>query len=137
MIDLDDSPWDAWRPEDAQRRLAELDLPWYVAAGWAIDLFLGGERREHEDLELAVPNARIGELVAALPDLDAFVIGTRTLERRRRSPRSTRPRSPPPTRRGSATAPRAPGSSTSSASPPTATPGSAAATTGSGCRTQS
>ena len=76
MIDLDDSPWDAWRPEDAQRRLAELDLPWYVAAGWAIDLFLGGERREHEDLELAVPNARIGELVAALPDLDAFVIGT-------------------------------------------------------------
>ena len=68
--------WEAWRPEEAYRRLAGVEVPWYVAAGWAIDLFLGGERRDHEDLELAVPNARFGELAAALPELDPFVIGT-------------------------------------------------------------
>jgi len=68
--------WQAWRPEEASRRLAGLRAPWYVAAGWAIDLFLGGERREHEDLELAVPNARFGEVAAALPGLEPFVIGT-------------------------------------------------------------
>jgi aminoglycoside-2''-adenylyltransferase len=68
--------WQAWRPEEAFRRLTGLRAPWYVAAGWAIDLFLGGARREHEDLELAVPNARFGEVAAALADLEPFVIGT-------------------------------------------------------------
>jgi Aminoglycoside-2''-adenylyltransferase len=34
-----------------------------LAAGWAIDLFLGGPRREHEDLEIAVPGDRFDELV--------------------------------------------------------------------------
>jgi hypothetical protein len=49
-------------------------MPWYVAAGWAIDLFLGGDHREHEDLEIGVPNARIDELVAVFPELEFCVI---------------------------------------------------------------
>jgi hypothetical protein len=49
-------------------------VPWYVAAGWAIDLFLGGDHREHEDLEIAVPNARIDEIAAAFPELEFCVI---------------------------------------------------------------
>jgi hypothetical protein len=48
--------------------------PWYVAAGWAIDLFLGEERREHEDLEIAVPNTRFDEVAEALSGLEIFVI---------------------------------------------------------------
>jgi hypothetical protein len=56
------------------RLLDGVDAPWYVAAGWAIDLFLGGEHREHEDLEIAVPNSRFDEIVAALAGLDFFVI---------------------------------------------------------------
>lgn len=68
--------WDAWRPEQAFRRLAGVRAPWYVAAGWAIELFVGGELREHEDLELAVPNARFAEIASALDDLEIFVIGT-------------------------------------------------------------
>ena len=49
-------------------------MPWYVAAGWAIDLFLGGQRREHEDLEIAVPSSRFDEVVEALDGLEVFVI---------------------------------------------------------------
>ena len=49
-------------------------MPWRVSAGWAIDLFLGGERREHDDLELAVPADRFGEIAAALPELDFHVV---------------------------------------------------------------
>lgn len=30
------------------------DSPWYVSGGWAIDLFIGTETREHEDLEIGV-----------------------------------------------------------------------------------
>jgi hypothetical protein len=73
-IDPDSSPWEAWRPEHVNRLLAGVEAPWYVAAGWAIDLFLGGQRREHEDLEIAVPQARFGELAGALSGLEIFVI---------------------------------------------------------------
>ncbi len=71
----DVTKWEAWRPEEVARRLAGVQAPWYVAGGWAIDLFLGKEHREHEDLEIAVPHARFGDIAAALPDLDFFVVG--------------------------------------------------------------
>jgi hypothetical protein len=67
--------WDAWRPEEIARRLAGVAAPWYVAAGWSIDLFLGAERRAHEDLEIAVPHHRFDEVAAALPGFEFFVVG--------------------------------------------------------------
>jgi hypothetical protein len=50
-----DPPWDPWRPADIARLLAGVTAPWCVAGGWAIDLFLGRQTREHGDLEIAVP----------------------------------------------------------------------------------
>ncbi|MGH3078807.1 MAG: nucleotidyltransferase domain-containing protein [Gaiellaceae bacterium] len=73
-IEPDLSRWDAWRPEQVASLLADVDVPWYVAAGWAIDLFLGGQRREHEDIEIAVPNDRFGEVAKALSGFEIFVI---------------------------------------------------------------
>ena len=70
----DDAEWDAWRPEEVAARLAGIRVPWYVAAGWAIDLFLGKQRREHEDLELGVPAARFAEVAAALGPLDFHIV---------------------------------------------------------------
>jgi Aminoglycoside-2''-adenylyltransferase len=49
-------------------------MRWYVAAGWAIDLFLGSDHREHEDLEIAVPNDRLDEIVSGFPELEFCVI---------------------------------------------------------------
>ena len=62
-----------WHPSEAARRLAGVQAPWHVAAGWAIDLFLGGGHREHEDLEIAVPEDRFGEVADALPELEFCV----------------------------------------------------------------
>jgi hypothetical protein len=73
-IEPDVSKWDAWRPEEAARLLQGVDAPWYIAGGWAIDLFLGGQRRDHEDLEIAVPSSRFDDVVEALPDFEFFVI---------------------------------------------------------------
>jgi Aminoglycoside-2''-adenylyltransferase len=73
-FDPDVSKWDAWRPEQVARLLEGVEAPWYVAAGWAIDLFLGGRHREHEDLEIAVPNSRFGEIVDALAGLEICII---------------------------------------------------------------
>ena len=47
-----------------------------MAAGWAIDLFLGEVPREHEDLEIAVPAARAAEVFAALAPLEPHVVQT-------------------------------------------------------------
>ena len=74
-IDADLFAWDAWRPDEVARSLAGVEAPWYVAAGWAIDLFLGGERREHEDLEVAVPRERLGEVLEALAGHEFFAAG--------------------------------------------------------------
>jgi hypothetical protein len=40
--------WDAWLPEQVAAPLAGVETPWYVAAGWAIELFLGEKQRDHE-----------------------------------------------------------------------------------------
>ena len=62
----DVTKWDAWRPEEVARRLSNVEVPWYIAAGWALDLFLGGGHRAHEDIEIGVPRDRFNELADAL-----------------------------------------------------------------------
>ena len=71
----DPTTWAAWRPEEVGRRLASVTAPWYVAGGWAIDLFLGEQSREHEDLEVAVPTDRFDEVLRALAGFEFFVVG--------------------------------------------------------------
>jgi hypothetical protein len=73
-IHPDVSEWDAWRPGQIARLFERVRVPWYVAAGWAIDLFHGKQRRKHDDLEVAVPNTRFDELADALRDFEVFVI---------------------------------------------------------------
>jgi len=71
---VDVSLWDAWSPQEVADVLSDVDAPWCVAAGWAIDLFLGEQHRVHEDLEIAVPGERFAEVAAALAALELFVI---------------------------------------------------------------
>jgi hypothetical protein len=66
----EDVPWDPWTPGQAAERLAEVQVPWYVAGGWALDVFRGAPSREHEDLEIAIPAAGFPAIRAALDDLD-------------------------------------------------------------------
>ena len=65
--------WDAWRPEQVAARLEGVQAPWYVAAGWAIELFLGEQRREHEDLEIAVPRELFGEIAQRFSGFELFI----------------------------------------------------------------
>jgi hypothetical protein len=46
--------WERLRPADAAELLAGLDAPWWIAGGWALDLFLGAETRRHDDVDIAV-----------------------------------------------------------------------------------
>jgi hypothetical protein len=71
VLDVDD--WDAWQPARVAELFAGVEAPWCVAAGWAIELFLGDRSREHEDLEVAVPRPRFGELAARFGGLELYV----------------------------------------------------------------
>jgi hypothetical protein len=65
--------WDAWHPRVLAARLRDLPVPWYVAAGWAIDLFRGEQTRRHEDLEVALPAGSFGLVPPLFPEIDFFV----------------------------------------------------------------
>ncbi|MET8778336.1 hypothetical protein ABZV58_25315 [Nocardia sp. NPDC004654] len=67
--------WAAWTPTEVAERMAGVSAPWYVAAGWALDLFTGGDAREHSDLEIGIPRERFGEVVAAFPGFEWDVVG--------------------------------------------------------------
>ena len=73
------SKWEAWRPHDVARMLTGVGAPWYIAAGWAIDLFLGGEYREHDDLEIAVPRERANEVVGFFEGFEFRPVGSHQL----------------------------------------------------------
>lgn len=34
--------------------MSDFKKPWYIAGGWAVDLYLGSVYREHEDIEIVV-----------------------------------------------------------------------------------
>ena len=71
--------WDAWHPRVMADRLAGLDLPWCVAAGWALDLFRRTQTRPHADLEIAVPAAAFEGIAARFDDCDFYVAHDGTL----------------------------------------------------------
>ncbi|MFJ4773758.1 nucleotidyltransferase domain-containing protein [Streptomyces uncialis] len=56
-----------WTPSEVARRLAGISAPWYVAAGWALDLFRGRQTRSHGDIEIAIPAASFPEVRHRFP----------------------------------------------------------------------
>lgn len=49
-------------------------MPWAVIAGWSLDLFRGRQTREHDDLEIAVPERDFPAIREALAELELFAI---------------------------------------------------------------
>jgi len=46
--------WQPLAPHEAAALFAGAEFPWWVAGGWAIDLFLGHQTRTHHDLDVGV-----------------------------------------------------------------------------------
>jgi hypothetical protein len=67
-IEALDARWSScWTPCDVARHLAGIAAPWYVAAGWALDLFRGRQTREHGDIEVAIPAASFPTVRSRFP----------------------------------------------------------------------
>ncbi|MDP9726786.1 hypothetical protein P4574_19715 [Priestia megaterium] len=50
--------------------LSDFDKPWFFAGGWAIDLFIGRETRNHSDIEIALYRKDQLEIKAYLKEWD-------------------------------------------------------------------
>jgi hypothetical protein len=86
-IELSDSEIEAldvrwascWTPGEVARRLAGIAVPWYVAAGWALDLFRGRQTRKHGDIEIAIPAASFPEVRDRFPGYVFDGVGDRRI----------------------------------------------------------
>jgi len=64
--------WNPWSPAELARRLQGIAAPWYVAGGWALDLWHGGATRTHKDLEFVVLRDDLPVFLRALSDLAMY-----------------------------------------------------------------
>jgi Aminoglycoside-2''-adenylyltransferase len=64
--------WRALEPASARHIMSVVDAPWWIAGGWAIDLFVGTQTRAHKDLDLGVRRADAARIIAALPAWEFF-----------------------------------------------------------------
>jgi aminoglycoside-2''-adenylyltransferase len=62
--------------------LRTFDGPWWIAGGWAADLFLGEQTREHEDVDVVALRRDRPLLEQALAGQDVEEIGERQLRLR-------------------------------------------------------
>ena len=73
--------WAAWSPDEAYRRLRSSTVDWYVAGGWALDLWLGHQSRDHEDLEVAIDRTHFPSWRAHLAEHPLYDVGSGRLRR--------------------------------------------------------
>lgn len=72
-----DARWSScWSPGQVAQHLAGITTPWCVAAGWALDLFLGTQTRPHGDIEIAVPAAAFPEVRGRFPGYAFDAVGS-------------------------------------------------------------
>lgn len=51
---LDPDRWNSWTPSELAIRLNNVNHPWCIVGGWALDLWLGEQTRDHDDLEFTI-----------------------------------------------------------------------------------
>lgn len=75
MSALEPSPlgnWATTTPEEAASWFSSLTVPWWIAGGWALDLFRGRQLRTHGDLDVGVLRRDSPQLLAALSNWEIF-----------------------------------------------------------------
>jgi len=64
--------WLPLQPAAARRILSAVEAPWWIAGGWAVDLFMGAQTRAHKDLDVGVPRRDAAQILTALRGWEFF-----------------------------------------------------------------
>ncbi|MGC9781145.1 MAG: aminoglycoside adenylyltransferase [Candidatus Heimdallarchaeota archaeon] len=51
---IEENNWEPLQPEEVSELFKSLDINWWIAEGWAIDIFLGKKSREHLDIDVLI-----------------------------------------------------------------------------------
>ncbi len=72
-------PWEPLTPEQVAELLRGLGAPWWIAGGWALDLFMGRQTRAHDDIEIALFRADAETVRVHLAGWEFFIAESGTL----------------------------------------------------------
>jgi hypothetical protein len=64
--------WQVVHPSKCTGLLSALTVPWWVAGGWALDLFAGAQSRPHGDLDLGILRRDVCDVLAAFSSWEVF-----------------------------------------------------------------
>jgi len=64
--------WLAVHPREAPALLGHVPARWWIAGGWALDLFVGRQRRPHKDLDIGILRRDLQPTLAALSGWELF-----------------------------------------------------------------
>jgi hypothetical protein len=82
-------PWRATHPREVPAYLAGVKPRWWVAGGWALDLFLGKQSRAHKVLDIGILRRDAPDVVAELSGFEFFEAKDGRLFRLEGMPRAT------------------------------------------------
>src|SRR5438477_577830 len=74
MVAPDLGDWDPLSPGELAHTLAPVRARWWLAGGWALDLFLGRETRAHDDIDVQILRPDHLRVRSALADWDAHAV---------------------------------------------------------------
>jgi hypothetical protein len=81
-----DRRWRPVRPGEMASHLSMLCAPWWIAGGWAMDLYLGTQCRPHEDLDIGVLRRDVMKVLSLLSSWEIFEAKDGSLTRLGRDP---------------------------------------------------
>jgi hypothetical protein len=64
--------WRSVHPSEVARDLRALPAPWWVAGGWALDLFVGSQSRAHKDVDIGILRKDALNVLSALSSWEIF-----------------------------------------------------------------
>ena len=51
---IDDKNWEPLSVQEIAEIFSDFKIPWWIAGGWALDLFIGRQTREHFDIDVLI-----------------------------------------------------------------------------------
>ena len=78
-IQSEQPKWEPLAPQQVAELLRGVDVPWWIAGGWALDLFAGRQTRAHGDIEISVFRGDEAKVRERLKGWEFFIADTGTL----------------------------------------------------------